>query len=497
VDVAEAPRPTLHDALSAVRSGALTRSRSAVVARRVAYGSAAVYAVVFCAAVALHYYGFHEARLDLGDMVQAIWSTAHGHFLQVTTPTGQQMSRLGAHVDVFLVLLVPVWWMVSSPVALLVLQAAAVASGALPAYWLARKHLGSDRAGAHVAVGYLLLPATQFNAFTPSDGIHPVSFALPLLLYAIWFLDERRLVPFAVFALLAASTKEQIPAAIGCLGIWYALRRGERLAGATICVAGFALSLAEFLVVVPHFSPSGVTPFADRYSQVGGTPSGILHMALTDPAPLLHAVATPHKLLYLVLLLCPFLGLFLLEPLLAVAALPALVINLLSSVPSQTTVECQYTAGIVPFLLAASIVGAKKLRRNPDRLTFYLLGGLAALCLYSPLYALGGDYHALVEAGSDRTAKVHALQLVPADAPVAASNELAGYLSARSFVSLFPYVRRASWVVVDRSDLTAAENRKRYLRAIDTIETNPSWKIVYASQGVEVLQRVRVPQRRG
>jgi uncharacterized membrane protein len=496
MDVAETSRLASHDVLSAVRSAARARSRLAVVARRVVYGSAAVYAVVFGAAAALHFYGFNEARLDLGDMVQAISSTAHGHFLQVTTPTGQQISRLGAHVDVFLVLLVPLWWISSSPLALLVLQAAAVASGALPAYWLARKQLGSERAGAHVAAGYLLLPATQFNAFTPSAGFHPVSFALPLLLYAIWFLDERRLVPFAVFALLAASTKEEIPAAIGCLGIWYALRKGERLAGATICAAGFTLSLVDFLVVVPHFSPSGVSPFADRYAGVGGTPTGILHNAVTDPAALLHAVATTHKLVYLLLLLCPFLGLFLLEPLLALGALPDLVINLLSAVSGQTTVECQYTAGIVPFLLAASVVGMKKLKGNPDRLSFYLLGGLAALSLYSPLFALGSDYRAVADAGAGRAAKVHALRLVPADAPVAASNQLAGYLSDRSFVSLFPSVRRASWVVVDRNDLTAAENHKRYLRAIGAIDSNPRWKVVYASQSVEVLRRVRRPQPR-
>ncbi len=220
MEVAEDPSATPQRELRelAVRSAARA-ARSATVARRVVYGGAALYAVVFGVAVVLYYLSFQETRLDLGDMVQAIWSTAHGHLLEFTTPTGRQMSRLGAHVDPFLVLLVPLWWLVPSPLALLVLQALAVAAGALPVYWLTRKHLGSERAAAHMAVAYLLFPATQFNAFTPSDGFHPVSFALPLLMYAIWFLDENRLLPFAAFALVAATTKEEIPAAIGCLGI--------------------------------------------------------------------------------------------------------------------------------------------------------------------------------------------------------------------------------------------------------------------------------------
>ena len=58
----------------------------------------------------------------------------------------------------------------------------------------------------------------------------------------------------------------------------------------------------------------GINPFAGRYGDVGSTPTGILHKALTDPGALVHAVATWHKLLYVALLLVPFLGLCLLEP---------------------------------------------------------------------------------------------------------------------------------------------------------------------------------------
>lgn len=488
LDVANQPDVALRDeahAQEAERTG-----RTAMVARRVVYGATAGYAVLFSVAVTLYYYSFQEQRLDLGDMVQAIWSTAHGHLLQMTTPTGQEMSRIGAHADVFLVLLVPLWWIVASPLALLILQALAVASGALPTYWLARKHLGSDRAGAHLAIGYLLFPATQFNAFTPNAGFHPVSFALPLLMYAIWFLDERRLLPFTLVALLAASTKEEIPAALGCLGIWYAVRKGERLAGGVIAGAGFGLSAVEFLVVIPHFSIAGFSPFATRYSKVGGTPTGILHNAVTNPGVLLHAVVTPHKLLYLGLLFVPFLGLFLLEPLLALGAVPDLAINLLSSVQNQATLEFQYTAGIVPFLLAASIIGMKRINRDPERLAFYAFGGLALLGLYSPLLTLGGSAQAFGSGNGARVARAHALHLVPPGIPAAASNKLAAYLSERKHIYIFPYIRDARWVVIDRNDDTTVVDRASYSRAIRDMDSRAGWKMVYSSHGVQVLRKV-------
>src|SRR5256885_7634054 len=140
-------------------------------------------------------------------MVQTVWNTAHGHFLQMTSGDGRQISRLAAHFDPILALFAPLWWIWPSPEMLLVVQAIVVALGALPVYWLARKHLGSERAGLAFALAYLLYPATTWLTL---NEFHPVAFAAPALLYGFWFLDEGRPLPFAIFALIAALSKEEI-----------------------------------------------------------------------------------------------------------------------------------------------------------------------------------------------------------------------------------------------------------------------------------------------
>ena len=155
-------------------------------------------------------------------MTQAVWATAHGHPLAITNLQGDQVSRLGSHVDPILVAFAPLWWIWPSPSMLLAAQAIAIALGALPVFWLARKHLGSERAGLGFALAYLLYPAVQWLTLAE---FHPVALACPLLLFAFWYLDEDRLVPFAIFAVLAALTKEEIPLVIAGMGIWYALSR--------------------------------------------------------------------------------------------------------------------------------------------------------------------------------------------------------------------------------------------------------------------------------
>jgi uncharacterized membrane protein len=484
LDREDAPR--FVNAFDALRGRLWRDAGEDAVALRVVYAGTVAYAVLFVFAAVVHYAVFKEARFDLGNMVQSIWSTLHGHVLQATTASGEQRSRLGYHVDPFLLLFVPLFWIWSSPLLLLVVQALAVASGALPVFWLARKHLDSSRAGAHFAFAYLLYPAVQFNAFTIGDGFHSVSLAVPLVLYAVWFLDEDRLVAFSAVALLACTTKEEIPLAVGCLGIWYAVRRGRRLFGLTVFALGLGLTLFNLLWIIPHFAPNGVDPFAHRYGAVGGTPGGIAHKLFTDPGAFLHAVATGHKAFYLVVLFVPFLGLWLFEPLLFLGAVPELAIDLLSSHPNQTSIGYQYTAAIAPFVVAASIFGAARFGRQSLRLSLWVLVATGLVAILSPLNRLGHDVRAL---GSPAvSAKAHALGLIPGGVAVSASNELGGYLSERRYIYTFPSVRQARWIVVDVNDRTLhIPGYKRDVRRYAS--DKKKWRILFSSHGVTVLQR--------
>jgi uncharacterized membrane protein len=485
-----------------LRSGLLARRaarvRSLTLGQRVAYTSTCIYAATFTFFAIARHLAFLSQRDDLGNMTQAIWATLHGHLLSTTTEAGDQVSRLGIHVDPFLVLLTPLWWVWSSPLMLVTLQALAVSAGALPVFWLARKHLESERAAVFFVFAYLLYPSTQFNAFAVSSGFHSVTIAIPLLLLAIWFLDEGRLVPFAVVALLAATTKEEIPLVIGLLGIWYGRSHGRWRFGLPLFATGLAVTLVNFLVVIPHFNGGGYI-FGDRYAAVGGSPAGIARTALTDPMAIIRDIATTHKLVYLVLVFLPFLGLWLFEPLLLLGVVPELAINLLSSEPNQTAIPFHGASGMIPFVVAASILGLARLRRNPrlaphvQRIALYACAAVAVTAVYSPfVIGIGWATQALPSNALHR-AKVEALARVPSGVPVSASNQLGGHLSERLRVMIFPVVREASWVVVDRNDPTY-EDERRFLSGIARLRHAATWHLVYSSHGVLVFRKQAAPR---
>ena len=108
-----------------------------VTPRALLWGAVAAYAVGFSALSVLRHRAFQTGRFDLGNMVQAVWSTAHGRPLEVTNLAGEQTSRLGSHVDPILAVFAPLWLAWPSPDVLVASQALAVALGALPVFWLA------------------------------------------------------------------------------------------------------------------------------------------------------------------------------------------------------------------------------------------------------------------------------------------------------------------------------------------------------------------------
>jgi uncharacterized membrane protein len=454
------------------------------------------YGAGFAALSILRHRSFETGRFDLGNMVQAVWSTAHGHPLRVTNLHAEQTSRLAAHFDPLLAAFAPLWLVWPSPSMLLAAQAILIALGALPVYRLARKHLASDRAALGFALAYLVFPATQWLTL---NEFHPVALACPFLLFAVWYLDEDRLVAFAVFAGLAILTKEEIPLVVAGLGVWYALGRRRWLAGSTIAALGIATAVIAVEVVVPHFH-GGDSHFYGRYEAVGGSPTGIVRTAFTDPGRLFSTAFDHRGSHYLLHLVLPLAGLSLLAPLMLVALVPELVLNLLSSAETQSSIHYHYTAAEIAVLVPAAIFGAKKLRGRPELAAAAALAA-AVIGNYilgpAPIWRwLPGGQTLKADAAHvsahDRVAE-RALKVVPAGAVVTATNSLGAHLSERRRIYSFPVLQDAEWLAVDTERPSLGDHRagSQGVARIERVVASSRWRVVFDDDGVLILRRRR------
>jgi uncharacterized membrane protein len=464
----------------------------------VVWGAMVAWSLGLFAAVRTAYATFQLPKFDLGNMVQAVWSTTQGRPLQITSADGDQVARLAGHVDPLLALLAPLWMLAPTPLTLAAVQIVACALGALPVYWLGRRHLESERTAAVMALAYLLYP---WLAWTALEAFHPVTLSIPLLLYAIWFLDSDRLWPFAVCAVLALATGELIGVTIAGLGVWYALARGRRLPGAVMAAVGLGWTTIALKVVVPAFS-GGASVFYERFSSVGGSPEGVVKKAFTDPGAILSAVGTVDDLAYLVWLAIPFAGAFLLTPGLAAVAAPQLFVNTLSDSAPTTDPRTHYIAAIVPVLIAASVLGLARLpkeHRLPGALLVLVLCAGLSLAVGQLLVVPGvkafGFQSELPSTHVD--ALRDAVALVPEGAPVSTTNRAGGHLGARRYVYSVPVLGKADWLVLDTWDPRIAKPGSTILEwdppafegFVQRIARSADWTKVYERDGVFVYRR--------
>ncbi len=458
-----------------------------------------VWSVVLFAAMRDLFENFRLARYDLGNMTQAVWSTANGRVLDVTDGvTGEQMSRLGHHVDPILAALAPLWLVAPSPLTLVAVQIVAVALGALPVFWLGRRHLGSERDAALFALAYLAYP---WIAWVVMDGFHPLTLTIPLLLFGIWFLDSDRMLPFALCAAAALTCGELVGVWIAALGLWYAFARGHRQAGFTIGIVGLAWTVVAVRLVVPAFSGGSSSNFYSVYDAVGGSPAGVVRTAFTDPLAILSAATHGGDVFYITMLALPLAGVFLLAPALAAVALPQLAATLLAGFPATTDPRAHYIAGIVPFLLAATVLGLGRLSDVGRRrgVVVVLTLCLTFTVVLGPWPGTPGrsitSYWADVPAERVNALR-RAVALVPEGAPTAATNRLGSHLSERRYLYSVPVVGRADWIVVDTDDawiprqFGGEPDPDALVAFVGRLREDPRWVKVFDEEGVLVFRKV-------
>lgn len=497
-----APLTELEDA---ERARLLRRNAVYVIAGAVLF--AAIYGLLSW----LKYRAYMDARFDLGNMVQAVYNTAHGHFLEITTGElkPRQMSRLGSHVDPILALFALPWLVWPSPVMLLVLQAVIVATGAWPAYRLGTRVTRDPRAGALLAGAYLLYPALGFLVL---NEFHPVALATPLLLWAFLYIEEGRWLWALPFLVLAAACKETAPLVIGTMGVYFAMRKRSWRPLILTAAAAVYFGVAVW-VIIPHYN-GDQSAFIARYGDYGHGVGEVVTTAVTHPGQTVADLAALGNLDYWLKLLWPLGFTSVLSPLTVLIAAPELLLNALSATTYQRRIEFHYTALEISFLFAAAVLGVMRLWRwlgggfrraekamagqRVRRETLALLVLLAALAGNYTMGPLPFSLPGAAYDGKDYARTAHdvaldeAVRMIPAGAKVSANNNAGAQLAARLVAYVFPYFAGADWVLVDEKHpfFYDKEDEQMHQLALGKLVLDNRFISVYAKDGVYVFKRV-------
>lgn len=465
-----------------------------------------VWILVFAGLVRLRQDRLGSYDFDMGIHDQSVWLLAH--LRGFSTVRGLQV--FGHHATVGYLLYVPFSWLGAGANFLNVSQVVVAALGAVPVYLLARLRSGSCWLALALGVAFLAHPALQFFM---AELFHPEVLAITPLLCAYYCSVRKRWVWFALFAVLAVCWKEDVALTVAILGLLVAWR-GDRAIG--LWTTGLALAwFAAWTLVVFPLLDHGAIQSAGLYSDVGGTPGGIVRTMFTHPSRITSRVVSHEAGSYAWRLGAPFGLAGLAAPVVLLLGVPQAFLNLITNVPWTKTITFHYAALPLVAVTLASVEGSCWIVRRADRT--WVTGALTAVVLGSALTTtvawgispIGADYrHGIWPLDlSPRVASGRAaLALVPGDAVVSASYNLVPQLSERAEIYSFPNPwesrnfgidgrprrspRVIDWIVLDEA-VTSAEDKGRF----DRLVADGTFTKVFERDDFVVARRA--PPRRG
>ena len=464
------------------------------------------YALFLSAFTVARHEAFGSGAFDLGFMDQAAWNTLRGHIMGVSIELEIANTHLGYHFDPILILVSLSYLIYSNANSLLVVQSVALALGALPASWLARRRLGSNWAAVAFAAAYLLYPGLQAaNVY----DMHAFALAAPLVLFCFWYIETGNMPAFAVAAVLTMATKENTPLTVAMLGLYLVYPKRRYRAGIVTFVAGVVWFLVACYAIIPALNSEGQGWLWNRFGGMGGSPFQIIGFLLTNPERLVEPAPGLSNLSYVIKLLFPLGFLSLLSPLSFAVAAPGLATNLLTTYEPMHMIETyHYVSSLVPVVVVAAIYGTERATivagwvgrrvRLPDWLAPSLVPKLAAVAVivcslgyhyyrgYTPLsptwsWPAQTAHHAI---GREVAA------LIPEDASVSAQSNLYPHVSQRKWIWMFPHIGDADYVFLDvASQPNSVGYNDNFHPTLRAAIERPDYGVVAARDGYVLLQR--------
>jgi uncharacterized membrane protein len=336
--------------------------------------SIVTYATLFSILTSLKVYDLTTFAYDLGSYNQALYTTTlGGHFFYYTAdlPANPSGSIFGAHFSPILMLIFVPYVFAPSVFTILILQTWAIALGAVPIFYLARRVVRAERFAFVLAIVFLLHPGTQgVNWY----DFHPEAFLLFFLPLLLYFLVAEQWKLFLAAAIGALSTIEMAPPLVIALvlgelaAMWWSHRSGNRRGPARkvrFLVLTFALATLWWIagtLAVLAFNPLNVFARGGaEYWQILGAssitdvlPQAVLHPDRAVAGLLYHGTA---KLWYIAVLFGPLLFLTFRSLRATVCCLPWLGVSLLSNQDSFYAIGDQYPAFILPFIFYGVVLG--------------------------------------------------------------------------------------------------------------------------------------------
>ncbi len=312
------------------------------------------------------YFGFYD--WDLALYAQALHELSRGRL----TSSLFDMSFLANHAEYIMVLLAPLYRLISHPLLLIYLKVFSFVGGALVFYMIARNLIPRWSA----AVLFFIFHLFPANIFATLYEFHLESLNVLPLFLIYYFFQKNNLKGFWLCLLGLVIIKENMPPLIGAFGIYAFFCKNKPKIPWSIGPIIFACVYFYLTMFIfgPQFRENigGGNQYIGFYGDLGRTPIEIARNLLLNPKKVLSIIYQPLNMVYLGEFLRPFafLPAFHLQTIFLAA--PILLQHTLSSAVMQKTIYYHYATTVTPFIFLACTQALHLLFTNTKQRVFIL-----------------------------------------------------------------------------------------------------------------------------
>ena len=453
-----------------------------------------ILSIVIIAMLVVKYNSFGYDAIDLGIYNQVMYNSANGNLFGLSI---HPHSYLGDHFELFLLVLLPFYFLLRSPLTLLALQVVVVLLSAIPLYYIARRLLSPIWS---LAIAGALL----FNPFilnTLFFEFHILSFAIFFLLAAFYFYQNKKFFPFIISIFLALTVREDVALVTLLFGLLTIMDK-RTLRWILFPVIASGVWFIAALQLTGYFSGYQSYKFLSFYSWLGGSSGEIIANFVTKPWLVLQRFFTINNLFLAIGLVLPLVGLPLLRLKYLTPTILIVIQLFLTGVSSTVVLQTHYASLLLPFIFIASIYALSKIitERTSTRKIICLIQNqktlfgiilatavVYAFVTFSPLIGSISYLWTKSDNQSFVEAQESSLELIKQDDAVISSFSTLPQLSSREYIyslhyafigkkqfsdEIYKITTPIDWLVVDFSDFITyqiqAGNISSYRTQYDT-----------------------------
>lgn len=429
---------------------------------RLAWLITLVYGSIFCLISLVNHYNFRTYGLDLGIYTHGVYSYAHLDWHIFTLGLdGQPFNHLGNHFSPIVALFAPIYYIFGT-YTLLIVQITALLFGGWGVFHFAKERLNGIQPELIMMFFFSMWGIYSALAY----DWHANVIAAMLVPWFILFFEredwKKAALMFALVLLCKENMAVWMVAVIAGLGIRNLfikpMETNWLMTGSLLGIA-LVYFLVVQTVIMPALNPLRLSDHLGNYSHLGDGSGGVVKTILTKPRHIFYLMfeslqedELTFKLksqLHFMVLVSGGIALIY-RPYYLLMLAPIYAQKLLSSSPSHWGVYSQYSIEFAP-IIALAMTEWMKGFQFPNLKVPILVGfiGLATAFNWHPTRSNTGFYQSEhYHSGLNSEAIYNALELIPSDAIVSASNVIVPHIANREKIYLFPVLNDAEYVAL-------------------------------------------------